>query len=346
MKTKLLFWAKLAKEIILRVSASLQDWAFMLRVRPSLLRGSNFVEFLRESAEFPGGIYNPGAIEVHGAIVTVLRGEQYRPFQLYIDSTKALNSCTPLLASYSQEMQLKKPLTKLSLAAFPERRTQRYEDFRLFRFRDKIFSNLCVFIPNTNSVWPSAIDSGNYNRQALAELDLQSMSLNYAKEVQIDFPMHGREKNFMYFEHEEDLYLLYSICPYILLKAQNWPNANFVTVLHKELNLSFGKNNQQKIHLSTNPVVLDDKYLVTIISRKAHGYGIFKTLFSTWVILIDRATLEPVKISKQCLTSGLSVYFSSLIVEGDSLLLFGGQDDRRCCFTRLSKKAIEFDNIE
>lgn len=334
--------ARLLKRALHHVLSSSADWIFLVLHRDSFVKNADFIDIKEQVTGFPGGTYNPGAVTWKHMILALVRAEMYRPLQLYFNAKKAIRSCKPFLLRASSDFSDNDAYVPLVMQDFPDQRLRRYEDFRLFTYEGKILSNLCVFIPNLNTPWPTVIDPANQNRQALAELDVDGRTLRYLGGVQLDMAMQNREKNFMYFEHEKDLYLLYSISPYLLLKANNWPHLSFSTVLHKEIELPFHEKHHRKIHLSANPVIFDDSHLITIISRKANGYGLVKTRFVTWAILIDRVSLEPVKISSRCITALSDVYISSIVMNGESMLLLGGRDDRTCCHASFAKKDIEF----
>ena len=55
----------------------------------------------------------------------------------------------------------------------------------------------------------------------IGELDLKRCCLKFRGTPKLDFMLKRREKNFGFFEHNDNLYLVYSFSPYILLEALN-----------------------------------------------------------------------------------------------------------------------------
>ena len=292
---------------------------------------------------FKGGIYNPGAISLDGEIILLARAERFGEKDRQ-DRTKYLRSCSPLLFRYSNSMVLKESKV-VSLENYPINNFLRAHDFRLFKFKAFIFVNHTLtdtssWIDSTFAKWENMEEN-----VTIGELDLKRCCLKFRGTPKLDFMLKRREKNFGFFEHNDNLYLVYSFSPYILLEALNLEKLHFRTVINKEIRLdSLNTNDDTLVSLSTNPIHYDDKYYFMLVHKKDRFY-----VYAHWGIMISKESLLPTKITSRPLFRGNTskgaltsiVYVMSVLSCGDRLRFFLGEGDLYTSYVEITKRDLD-----
>jgi len=232
----------------------------------------------------------------------------------------------------------------LSLENYPINKFVRAHDFRLFTFKALPFVNHTL---TDVSSWADATFPKWQDREeriAIAELDLNRCSLKFRGTPELDFRLNRREKNFVFFEHNEKVYMIYSFSPYILLEALNWEKLHFRTVINKEIKLhTLNTNNRRMISLSTNPIHYDDKHYFMLIHKKDRFY-----VYAHWGIMISKESLLPVKITARPLFRGNTsegaltsiVYVMSVVSFGDRFRFFIGEGDLYTSYVEITKRDL------
>ena len=291
---------------------------------------------------FDGGIYNPGAICLGDEIILLARAERSREEERK-NKTEYLNSCSPLLFRYSNSMAEKKSKV-LSLEHYPINKFVRAHDFRLFKFKASLFVNHTLtdtssWIDTTFPEWQSMEE-----RIAIAELDLNRCSLKFRGTPELDFKLNRREKNFVFFEHNENVYMIYSFSPYILLEALNWETLNFRTVINRKIKFhALNTNDHRMVSLSTNPIHYDDKHYFMLIHKRDRF-----CVYAHWGIMISKESLLPVKITARPLFRGNTsngaltsiVYVMSVVSFGDRFRFFIGEGDLYTSYVEITKREL------
>ena len=295
---------------------------------------------------FHGGVFNPGAISLDGEIILLARAERFIQTERQ-DKTKYLSSCSPLLFRYSNSMVLKGSKV-LSPENYPINKFLRAHDFRLFKFK------ACTFVNHTltdTSSWLEDTTFEEWQKEnmeesiAVAELDLNRCCLQFRGTPKLDFQLKRREKNFGFFEHNGNLYLIYSFSPYVLLEALNLEELHFRTIINKEIQIhSLNTNNDRLISLSTNPIHYDDKHYFMLIHKKDRFY-----VYTHWGIMISKESLLPVKITARPLFRGNTskgiltsiVYIMSIVSFGDRFRFFLGEGNLYSSYVEITKKELD-----
>lgn len=291
---------------------------------------------------FNGGVFNPGAISLDSEIILVARAEKFGIKERH-SKTEYLNSCSPLLFRYGNAM-VSKEIKVLSLENYPISKFVRAHDFRLFRFKALSFVNHTLtdtssWIDTTFSEWQNMEES-----VAVAELDLHRCCLKFRGTPTLDFKLKRREKNFVFFEHNDNLYMIYSFSPYILLEASNLEKLHFRTVINREMKIqALNTHDDRMISLSTNPIHYDDKHYFMLIHKKDRFY-----VYAHWGIMISKESLLPVKITARPLFRGNTskgaltaiVYVMSVVSFGDRFIFFLGEGDLYASCVEITKREL------
>jgi len=283
-------------------------------------------------------IYNPGSIICDGEIRLLANYRKY-PWGKVLYNDCYFNSTVPKLLILDSNLKLKKS-KDLSVVNHNFTEAYRIEDFRLFRFKNKIYINYDISFQDFKN------SRSRKDVQALAELDGDKMIfLGFPK---LDFRINSYEKNWAYFANNDELYLLYSFAPYRLLRLHDWQNLEFTTIISKDIDITLPTNSKIfKLFLSTNPIEYDkENYLVlchtTLGSRP-------ERIYSHWAALIDKKSLVPVSICQRPIIDGPGirgehksiVYVMSAAIIGDEVIIFMGEGDTCSTYTRISKKELD-----
>jgi hypothetical protein len=234
----------------------------------------------------------------------------------------------------------------LSLENYPINRFLRSHDFRLFKFRTFTFVNHTLV---DTSSWAGTTFSEWQTQNmeeivAIAELDLNRYCLKFKGSPRLDFKFKRREKNFGFFEHDDNLYLIYSFSPYVLLEAIDWEKLHFRTVINRKINIRSLDSSNRLLSLSTNPIHYDDKHYLMLIHKKDRFY-----VCTHWGIMISKESLLPVKITSRPLFRGTTskgaltsiVYVMSVLSFGDRFRFFLGEGDLYSSYVDITKRELD-----
>ncbi len=144
----------------------------------------------------------------------------------------------------------------------------RVEDFRLFRYRNQLFANHSRFRASGGSADksnPVRFDSLQID-VVISKVELESANLTFLGTPKLDRPVARIEKNWVFFEKAEELYMIYSFHPYHLLRANGWSDLAFETVMERKLQLPI-TDDQIDIRNSINPVDYDQEHFLHIIHK-------------------------------------------------------------------------------
>ena len=202
----------------------------------------------------------------------------------------------------------------------------KFEDYRHFTYKGKDYfccayidkdfnTNMCVLDDNYNFLGDVIIDK--YNKMAFA----------VGPEVYF-------EKNWLFFEHDNQLLFIYSTTPELIIyKCVDFDNLVFEKYLQQETshlcNLPQSQLYFSKVTTggSTNPIVIDGNY-VYLIHTKIYE----ERKYNHWVVTLDR-DLNLVSISDIPFIDknvGYSLFFiTTMLVKGDNVVITGGVEDNQ-----------------
>ena len=294
----------------------------------------------RGSFGFAAGVYNPGAILEQGQVHLLAKADR-TPWALQkTDETLFFASAQPLLLSLNAEHDIVEA-APLVVAGLPE--PGRAEDFRLFKFREQLYTNHTLIAPPRPR--PAAHQALRLELMqtgpGLSRLELPAKRLTWLGRPALDRPLAQTEKNWVFFSGGDRLWLLYSVSPYVLLGAQDWPGLDFKTVVETPVDWPFDGDGLT-LRNSINPVDYDDDHWLHIIHKVYPGKQ-----YSFWAVLISKQTLRPVRVSGRPLVRGWHsasasiIYTCSAIAGRTDVVLFAGLDDAATAAATISRARLD-----
>jgi len=305
-----------------------------------VLAGPNFMGY-------KGGVLNPGALTMPNGNILLLAKAQVCHWWTAV-GIKAdeyfkgnammivLNERLDIVSSRQVEMD----------SSFPSDNLTGYEDFRLFRYGNEIWANHGMISIQKKHQCASTYIAAT---PCLSRLDTKSGELSFLGHPRVDFPTGMIEKNWLFFEHDKSLYLLYTVNPYRLLKLKDAKTHSFETIIHEDLGSAikdiggFGT----MISFSTNPVEYDDDYLLFLIHQvERRGRERF---YHHWGFLLDKRTLRPAKITKKPLFTGEGargkrpgiIFVTSVLKRQNEFVFLLGEGDAYLTYTLLGKDKLD-----
>lgn len=280
---------------------------------------------------FKGGVFNPGAIDMGNEILLLARTQVVPWFK-----ARGTERCQYLVGDPvvflldRNTFTLKKEYLIKNLNAFPAESDVAVEDFRLFTWQNRIMVNHSVVMKekigghiNQGSVYPglSVLEEGKI--------------LKFIGAPKLDFQIGKFEKNWMYKESGDELFLFYSVNPYRVLVLKDKVQMKFETVINEAFDNILNDPGRfgSMVSLSSNPIDFDERHWLMVIhqiDQRSTGRCYFH-----WAVLIDKTSLLPAKITKTPIFNGMGArgrtpgirYISSLLKIGDEILFFAGEGD-------------------
>lgn len=211
----------------------------------------------------------------------------------------------------------------------------KFEDFRIFTFRGKDFYSVSYIDEDFNTK-VSILDE-NFN--FLGDVKLIDRNLNKAWDK-------IWEKNWLFFEKDNNLYFIYSTTPnYVLYVCKDFNNLTFETFINLKWPFDGPKSNLYFGDVvttggSTNPIFLKDKNVyVYLIHTKIYQ----ERKYDHYFVLLDK-NLKPFRF---CETPVISrhineplCFVSSMLIEDNYIILSGGIGDNENFIWELSKEFI------
>lgn len=184
-------------------------------------------------------VYNPGCFSINGDTYLLPKLERH----------KLRKFCYKYKKFYSGEILLLVKLdsnnsSKVNHCLLPKIFAEniRCDDFRTFKFLKRIFVNHTtvkispiykilnyrnVLISKHSCLQPTI-------KQGISELKFEEQKLIFKGYPKLDFAPNKIEKNWIYLPHRENLFLLYSFSPFIILKMSNLDQLRFETIINEE----------------------------------------------------------------------------------------------------------------
>jgi hypothetical protein len=308
------------------------------RFRFRVIAGPGFLGFC-------GGAFNPGAVRTDKQDIILLAKGQ---LQHWLDADPAnYMRGSPVVVSLDPSLRMDSVDTISKLARFPSTGDTEIEDFRLFPFAGQIWVN-----HNLIEVLRTEKKRGYLgSRVCISHFNPATKELTFLGHPQIDFQARPREKNWVFVELRDELYLLYSFHPYRVLKLIDRPNLVFSTVISRVIDIDFQDIGgfAAPVSYSTNPIHYDDDHLLVLIHQSIRGLG--GRCYYHWGVLLDKNSLYPKKVTSRPLLSGVGargalrgvLYVASVVKMGDNFVLFNGEGDSY--LTRTTVPKAKFDKL-
>ena len=231
-------------------------------------------------------------------------------------------------------------------SSLPRPKMVGYEDFRMFQYEDQIWVNHGMISLIRKHECSLTFDGAV---PCLSRLSRATDSLTLMGYPKLDFAANSIEKNWVYFELEGRLFLMYSFSPFRLLKLNNRSNLAFTTIISRDLEPrlhdvgGFGS----LVSFSTNPIDYDDDYLIFLIHQvQRRGTDRF---YHHWGVLLSKETLLPEQITRKPLFVGNGargrragiLYVSSVVRIEDKFLFFMGEGDAYSTYCAIDREDLE-----
>ncbi|MBF0216419.1 MAG: hypothetical protein HQL30_05420 [Candidatus Omnitrophica bacterium] len=294
-----------------------------------------------------GGLFNPGAVVSGDEIILIAKGLDISPVDAFNDPAcfKDYMKGPVVILRYDLDMAIKK-IAILSAGTYGE---DKIEDFRVFNYRGNILSNHVTANPSLEGKNPVY----GRCRQSISRVDVKENKFIGIGNPRIDRPVNMIEKNWCYFEHNEELFLLYSLDPYLLFKLADWETLEFKVFVDKAISIREKVNNYLQVgkkiilSLSTNPISYDEHHYLMMV-HKAYRLWPFCRLYVQWAMLIDKKSLLPVKVSRKPVFTGKYargsvsgvIYTTSVLCLKNDVLIFNGEGDSYLSYARLSRAKL------
>lgn len=260
-----------------------------------------------------GGIYNPGVVYKDNKIYVLPRVEKFTERERGHNGMVINTSSIPYILTYDSNFNL----LNLNKYSIDERYVnKRIEDFRLFEHNNLIYSNH-ILLENKISPVISLVDIDNKQLQFISKLDL-------------DFQTRNVEKNWVFFSMNNDLYMIYSIEPWIVLKV-DLKNNKAETIVNKSYDLKWSIEGY--LSISTNPIKIHDNlWLMGIHTRDRNliyyqGFLIFNNEFEILKISKTPILSGGVRTTEDFRINDKVMYTSSIINIKNKIYLFSGEGD-------------------
>lgn len=234
------------------------------------------------AGDFRGGIYNPGAtLQSDGTVLLVARNERFTELERQ-RGADWMGSCRPLAIGLTPDGRV---ATCTPLGLDKERSTGRTEDFRLFAY--------------AGGTWMS------YTRVHSAGRIVQEVAQVHPTHVGppvcpvLDFAQQPAEKNWLFFERPDGLYLLYAARPFRLLRLVDREAFRFETVMNTDIADEPIWRGVQQISWSAGPVEFDKRHLLVFVHWRDRSNN-----YLHYGMLVDRRTYLPVALARKPLFGG------------------------------------------
>jgi len=254
---------------------------------------------LAKAGQYPnsdGGIFNPDGKIYDGKLVTVYRKERN------LDAYKKTYTHNTAIACFNKDLDVE------SLAKY------RVEDFRLFTYKGDLWTNFsCV---GKDKTWIS-ISKATPIETTFMEID----------EVKLPIETNKVEKNWVFFEHDNHLFCIYSLQPYIVFCKDYKLWYSFGGL--KEVVFDWFHKGHT-ICNSTNPIDIGEFYLMFFHTKESGTYFHGAVLIDKATLNIRHYTSKPIHIIDECdgLHDDLIYVSGSVYLERQQIirLYFGAAD--------------------
>lgn len=296
---------------------------------------------------YPGGIYNPGAVPAgNGGALLLAKAQVCHWWDAKGTHADKYYKGDPVLFELDEEMRVRSSRIIRLAEGFPDATNVGFEDFRMFERRGEIWVNHgMISLVRMHSCASNYVGA----TPCLSRLDPDGGQLEFLGFPKTDFEVGKIEKNWMFFEQNDDLYLVYSLSPYRLLRLTDREELTFSSVVDRDLGpkLKDIGGYGSMVSLSTNPINYDDEHLLMLVHQiQRRGVDRF---YHHWGMLLGKESLMPEKITARPLFSGMGargrragiVYVSSALPKGEDFEFFMGEGDAYVTRRSMTRAAIE-----
>ena len=269
-------------------------------------------------------IINPGVLHRKGEFQFLCRAEANEKVWLgeFLE-----HQATPMWCVFDDDLKFKHSFPLHYQEFLPESRP---EDWRLFEYQGKLYTNHSIYIMKDWDKW--IVES----RPGISEIDLETHELRLCCVLNPPFTPSSEEKNWSFFVHDGSLLCIYSFRPYIILEIDLQYGNTKKIIEAPDLNFQWHEKGKF-IGNSTNLVSWDDEhYILFIHDFLDPEFGQRNRAYMQYAALISKTTLLPISvIPKPLVIGGIEEegrhpgvhYTSSLVNCHDGLYAFYGEGD-------------------
>jgi hypothetical protein len=298
---------------------------------------------------FVGGLMNPGAIPSNDGVTLLAKANACHWKDATGLAADLYMKGSPMLLQTDSNLEVQESACIVDVFGFEKAAETAIEDFRLFHYRDKLWVNAVMTVNQIRRGKPGY----DVARQWCGELDVAGKSITCNGFPKLDFSTSPIEKNWGYFELGGDVYMLYSISPYHLLKCSDWSGLRFETLIREDIsaNLASVIPLNGRISISTNPTPYDETHLLVLLHTHAKKFQGFRRrrVYYHWAMLLDKETLRPIKISSRPVFVGGNaqgirpgiVYVMAAFRQNDHVIFSLGESDSHSSIIRIPKTVLD-----
>ncbi len=224
----------------------------------------------------------------------------------------------------------------------------RPEDWRLFNHNGKIYCNFTNYF-YYNKGWPQKVARCTTSLGVLTDTRIQFVRECTCEHLNVK--MQNEEKNWVFFSHNDQLWCIYSIEPWIVFRCDNTGLPH--EIMSQELTLP--RLGNRYIANSTNPIPVHIPNLGDVFLMFVHQYftpngkGSRNRTYYQHVLIIDPEKMAPIAWTPFPIVGGGQstvgrhdgvVYISGAFIFNQKLYALAGEGDTNCVMFELTLKDL------
>ena len=269
-----------------------------------------------------GGIYNPGFCRFQDKNYMISRVESHTEKERGVKDLWLRTTSIPHIIEMDENLNVVDTYPLETIGEFI-----RIEDFRLFTHNDKLYSNH-IIVDESKRIYP-----------VISEIDLINKKMTIIGTIELEIPKNDVEKNWVFFNHNKELFLIYSLSPWMIFKI----DINTLTgELIKKCEVKFDWNHSGFISNSTNPIRINQNRNIMGFHSRDN-----KRIYHQGLLTFDN-NFNLIKSTKEPYLSGGDfdtihphvIYTSSLTMIEDKLIGFAGDGDTKTIMIEFKKDKL------
>ena len=269
-----------------------------------------------------GGIYNPGFFKYQNKNYMIVRVEKFTEKERGVDNLWLKSTSVAHIIEMDENFN---KINSYELEVIGD--FIRIEDFRLFTTNDKLYSNH-IIIDKDKKIYP-----------VISEVDIKNRKLIIKGRIEIGIEFKEVEKNWVFYNIKNQLYLIYSISPWMIFKIDI---DNLTGDLIKNEVINFDWNQRGFISNSTNPIrICENRNIMGFHSRDK------KLIYHQGFLTFDDE-FNFINSTKSPYLSGGDydgihphvIYTSSITLVNDKLICFAGDGDFKSIMIEINNEKI------
>jgi predicted GH43/DUF377 family glycosyl hydrolase len=278
-----------------------------------------------------GGVINPGALHAGEDILLLLRCE---PAGHSMTGGWNEQRATPVLVRLSSSLEVL--ASSILTQVLPH--CVRGEDWRLFHYNGRIYTNHSLYYYNGNTHHDEC-------SVCISEVDREHKRLSFVCELV--YKKHTHEKNWAFFSLANRLFAIHSLKPFKVLEVDMKTGMSSV-IINKPMDLGFPIPVDTALYNSTNPVEWDENHFLLFVHAR-YSSGTMHRLYEQYGVLIDKSTLLPVYSTREPLITGGSEegkhpgvhYTMAALPRDEGILTFYGEGDSHSGMVLMDRKILQ-----